>query len=94
MKNAFKRWHPSVRLEPFTPIGEPAQTHEDAWRRYRFVPCDLQARIVIPSDFPPDHAATWLAILPSARLEPVKCTWGEMLSFPAVKRLASILADS
>ena len=94
MKNAFKRWNPSVRLEPFTPIGEPAQTHEAAWRRYRFVPCDLQARIIIPSDFPPDYAATWLAILPSARLEPVKCTWGEMLAFPAVKRLASILSDS
>ena len=94
MKSAFKRWSPDERVEPFTPIGEPAQTHEAAWRRYRFVPCDLKARIIIPSDFPPDSAATWLAILPSARLEPVKCTWGEMLAYPAVKRLASILADS
>ena len=94
MKTAFKRWNPDDRVEPFTPIGEPAQTHDAAWRRYRFVPCDLKARIIIPSDFPQDSAATWLAILPSARLEPVKCTWGEMLAYPAVKRLASIVADS
>ena len=94
MKNAFNRWSPSVRLEPFTPNGEPAQTHEAAWRRYRFVPCNLQARIIIPRDFPPDSAAMWLAILPSARVEDVKCTWAEMLAYPAVKRLASILSDS
>ncbi|MCX6970637.1 MAG: AMP-binding protein [Verrucomicrobia bacterium] len=94
MKSVFKRLNPDDRMEPFTSIGEPARTHEAAWRRYRFVPCDLQARIIIPSDFPPDSAATWLAILPSARIEPVKCTWAEMLAYPAVKRLASILADS
>lgn len=94
MKSVFKRLNPEDRMEPFTSIGEPARTHEAAWRRYRFTPCDLQARIIIPSDFPPDSAATWLAILPAARLEPVKCAWAEMLAYPAVKRLASILADS
>ena len=94
MKNVFRRLNPEARVEPFTPIGEPAQTHEAAWRRYRFVPCALQARIIIPSDFPPDAASAWLAILPSARLEPVKCTWSEMLAYPAVKRLASIISDS
>ena len=94
VKNAFKRWTPGDRLEPFTSIGEPAQTNEAAWRVYRFVPCDLDARIIIPSDFPPDSAANWLEILPSARIEPVKCTWAEMLAYPAVKRLASILSES
>jgi AMP-binding enzyme/Thioesterase domain len=95
MKSVFKRLNPDEdRVEPFTSIGEPAQTHEAAWRRYRFVPCPLQARIIIPSDFAPEAASAWLAILPSARLIPVKCTWAEMLAFPAVKRLASIIADS
>lgn len=94
MKNVFKRWNPEDRLEPFPSIGEPAKTHEEAWRRYRFVPCDLSPRIIIPSDFPPDSAAAWLAILPPARIEPVKCAWGEMLAYPAVKRLASIISDS
>ncbi|MFZ4774792.1 MAG: AMP-binding protein [Terrimicrobiaceae bacterium] len=94
VKNVFKRLSPDNRLEPFTAIGEPARTHEAAWHRYRFVPCDLKARIIVPSDFPQDAAAAWLSILPSARVEPVKCTWAEMLAYPAVKRLASILSGS
>ncbi len=94
VKNVFRRLNPDDRLEPFTAIGEPARTHEAAWHKYRFVPCELQARIIIPSDFPQDAAAAWLAILPSARIEPVKCTWAEMLAYPAVKRLASILSGS
>lgn len=96
VKSAFKRLNSDEdRVEPFTSLGEPAQTHEAAWHRYRFVPCPLlQARIIIPSDFAPDASATWLSILPAARLIPVKCTWAEMLVYPAVKRLASILADA
>ncbi len=94
VKKVFKRLSPDNRLEPFTAIGEPARTHEAAWHRYRFVPCDLKARIIVPSDFPQDAAAAWLSILPSARVEPVKCTWSEMLAYPAVKRLASILSGS
>lgn len=91
MKNALKRWTPDDRMEPFTALGEPARTHEAAWRKYRFIPCDLAARIIVPSDFPSDAAASWLALLPAARIEPVKCTWAEMLAYPAVKRLASLL---
>ena len=94
MKSVFKRLNPESRVEPFSSIGEPARTHEAAWRKYRFVPCNLQARIIVPSDFPPDAAAAWLEILPSARIEPVKCTWAEMLAYPAVKRMASLLSDS
>lgn len=94
VKNVFKRLSPDHPLEPFTAIGEPARTHEAAWHRYRFVPCDLKARIIVPSDFPQDAGAAWLSILPSARVEPVKCTWAEMLTYPAVKRLASILSGS
>jgi pimeloyl-ACP methyl ester carboxylesterase len=95
VKSVFKRLSPDEdRVEPFKAIGEPAQTNEAAWHRYRFVPCSLQARIIVPSDFAPDAAAAWLAILPSARLVPVKCTWTEMLAYPAVKRLASIIADA
>jgi thioesterase domain-containing protein len=94
MKSVFKRLNPESRVEPFSSIGEPARTHEAAWRKYRFVACNLPARIIIPSDFPPDAAAAWLAILPSARIEPVKCTWAEMLAYPAVKRLASIISDT
>ncbi|MFA7345189.1 MAG: AMP-binding protein [Terrimicrobiaceae bacterium] len=94
MKSVFRRLNPEDRIEPFSSIGEPARTHEAAWHRYRFVPCDLEARIIVPSDFPPDAAPAWLEILPSARIEPVKCTWAEMLSYPAVKRLASIVSDS
>lgn len=93
VKNVLKRLNPDDRMEPFTTIGEPARTNETAWHKYRFVPCDLQARIIIPFDFPQDAAATWLTILPSARVEPVKCAWAEMLAYPAVKRLASILSD-
>lgn len=94
VRSVLKRLNPDDRLEPFTAIGEPARTNEAAWHKYRFVPCDLQARIIIPSDFPQDAAANWLTILPSARVEPVKCTWSEMLAYPAVKRLASILSDT
>lgn len=94
MKSVFKRLNPESRVEPFSSIGEPSRTHEAAWRKYRFVACNLPARIIIPSDFPPDAAAAWLAILPSARIEPVKCTWAEMLAYPAVKRLASIISDT
>ena len=94
MKNAFKRWSPDDRVEPFAASGEPARTHLAACHRYRFVPCDLQARIILPSDFPPDSAEAWMAVLPSARMEPVKCAWAEMLAYPSVKRLASIISAS
>ncbi len=93
MKNAFKRLHPPGRIEPFAAIGEPARSHEAAWNCYRFVPCDFRARIIIPSDFPPNAGPAWLDLLPSADVEQVKCTWQEMLAFPAVKRLASLIGS-
>jgi len=93
MKNAFKRLQAPGRIEPFTTIGEPARTHESAWNRYRFVPCDVHARIIIPSDFPPSAGSAWLDLLPSADVEQIKCTWAEMLAFPAVKRLASLIGN-
>lgn len=92
MKNAFKRLSAEDRIEPFSALGEPARTHLAACFRYRFTPRDLRARIILPSDFSSDAADAWRAILPSARVEFVKCAWAEMLSFPSVKRLASILS--
>lgn len=93
VKNVFKRLNSDEPLEPFDLDVEPSRTHDGAWQRYRFVPADLRATIIIPSDFALDAPAAWLALLPSARIEPVKCAWAEMLRFPAVKRLASILGD-
>lgn len=91
MKSVLKRLNPSERVEPFAAPGEPARTHEAAWSRYRFIPFDIHARIILPSDFPPDAGAAWIDVLPSADIDLVKCTWAEMLSFPAVKRIASLL---
>ncbi len=90
-KSAFKRLSAPGQMEPHASKSEPALSHESAWRKYQFEPTSLTARIVIPSDFPPDAGANWLSVLPDARIEPVKCRWDEMLAFPAVKRLASIL---
>ena len=91
MKSAFKRLSAPVRMEPHAAANEPYASHEAAWKKYQFLPGSIAARIVLPSDFPPDGAANWLAALPEARIVPVKCRWDEMLAFPAVKRLASIL---
>ena len=94
MKGAFKRLSAPVLMEPRPAKDEPSLTHETAWRKFRFAACNIAARIVLPSDFPPDAAANWLSVLPAARIEPVKCRWEEMLSFPAVKRLASIINNA
>lgn len=91
IKSAFKRLSSPGPMEPHPARSEPALSHEAAWRKYQFEPASLTAQIVIPSDFPPDAGANWLSVLPDARIEPVKCRWDEMLTFPAVKRLASIL---
>jgi len=91
VKDAFKRLSTPERMEPRAATDEPSASHESAWKKYRFRPGPIAARIVLPSDFPPDGAAKWLAVLPAARITPVKCRWGEMLGFPAVKRLAAIL---
>ncbi len=93
MKNAFKRLNTVPRIEPFAAMGETARTHESAWARYRFIPADIPARIIIPADFPADAAQLWLDMLPQAEIELVKCNWAEMLSFPAVKRLASLIGS-
>lgn len=93
LMSSLKRLSAPERMEPLMPAGDPAATHEAAWRKFRFARADIAARIILPADFPPDAAANWLAILPGARVQPVKCPWDEMLAFPAVKRLASILAS-
>ena len=91
MKNAFKRLSTPEKMEPHASPGEPASIHETAWKKYHFSHSNIGARIVLPSDFSPDGAANWLALLPNARIVPVRCRWDEMLAFPAVKRLASII---
>lgn len=93
VKSAFKRLNTVPQIEPFSAIGEPARTHESAWLRYRFLPAKIRARIIIPSDFPADAGQLWLDTLPDADVEQVKCNWAEMLAFPAVKRLASLIGN-
>ena len=93
VKNAFKRLNTNQRIEPFAAMGEAARAHESAWARYRYIPTDIHARIIIPSDFSADAAQLWLDTLPQAEIEQVKCNWAEMLSFPAVKRLASLIGN-
>ena len=91
VKSAFKRLSAPERMEPHADPGEPASIHEAAWKKYHCTYGNFTARIILPSDFSPDGAANWVTILPDATIVQVKCHWDEMLSFPAVKRLASIL---
>lgn len=93
MKNAFKRTSAPIRMEPSTASSTVAQRHEAILKVYRFSTCDLPATIVLPSDLA-DSSLAWQEILPSATVEITRSVWADMLSIPAVKRLASILNTS
>jgi hypothetical protein len=90
MKKTFKRSVPTSRIEP-----QPASTavgvrHESILKNYRFPVCDIPATIILPADLS-ESTDAWQEILPSAAVEITRSSWAEMLSTPAVKRIASIL---
>ena len=92
MKKAFKRTATPARMEPRTPSNAAAARHEAILKNYRFPACDIPATIVLPADLA-ESSAPWQELLPGAAVEITRSSWSEMLSTPAVKRVASILAD-
>lgn len=92
-RSAIQRVSVQRPIEPGVPSGPLAVLHEGAARRYKHAPVGLSAEIVVPSDFPDDVLKTWQDVLPDAGIQPMKCVWQDMLSAPAVKRLAAILAE-
>lgn len=91
VKNTLKQLVNVDRMEPYPASNEPALTHKAVWRQYRFISCDLSAQIVLPSNFSHEAVNTWQEILPQSTIHTMKCEWHDMLTFPAVKRLASII---
>jgi hypothetical protein len=51
---------------------------------------DIPVTVILPADFS-ESTDAWQDILPGAAVEITRSSWAEMLSTPAVKRLASIL---
>jgi hypothetical protein len=92
MKKAFKRSAAPARMEPRPPSNAAAARHEAILKNYRFPACDIPATIVLPADLA-ESSAPWQELLPGAAVEITRSSWSEMLSTPAVKRVASILAD-
>jgi pimeloyl-ACP methyl ester carboxylesterase len=93
VKSAMSRFSASQPIEPGDLSSGASSVHDAAWRRYRFVSSDIAADVVLPSDFPPEAIDAWQDLLPDAAIEPVTCVWSEMLTFPSVKRLASLLDE-
>lgn len=91
MRKAIKRFSQGGPIEPPRFRGGAFTAHEALLRRYRFLNQDLEAEVIVPSDFTPEMIAAWQDLMPDAGVETTKCTWEEMLDFPGVKRLASII---
>jgi thioesterase domain-containing protein len=92
MKKVFMRTATASRMEPLAPSSAAAMRHEAILKNYRFPTCDIPATIVLPADLA-ESSAPWQELLPSAAVEITRSSWSEMLSTPAVKRVASILAE-
>ena len=90
MKKALKRSATTSRMEPRPASTATATQHESILKNYRFAVCDIPATIVLPADLS-ESTEAWQEILPGAALEITRSSWAEMLSTPAVKRIASIL---
>ena len=90
MKKALKRSAPTFRMEPQPPSTAVAVRHESIFKNYRFPVCDIPATIILPADLS-ESTDAWQDILPGAAVEITRSSWAEMLSSPAVKRIASIL---
>jgi thioesterase domain-containing protein len=91
VKKALKKTSYSPKMEPASAFSETAMRHESAWKKYRFPVSAFSATLVLPSDMPFEAVDVWREFLPNVLFEPVKSTWRDMLSHPAVKRIASIL---
>jgi thioesterase domain-containing protein len=90
MKKALKRSTPVLRMEPHSVSTVVSTRHESILKNYRFSACDIPAIIILPADLA-ESTDAWQEILPSASVEITRSSWADMLSTPAVKRVASIL---
>jgi hypothetical protein len=90
MKKALKRSTPVLRMEPHSVSTVVSTRHELLFNNYRFSACDIPAIIILPADLA-ESTDAWQEILPSASVEITRSSWADMLSTPAVKRVASIL---
>jgi hypothetical protein len=90
MKKALKRSGPISRMEPKPASTAVGMRHELILKNYRFPVCDIPATVILPADLS-EATDAWQEILPSAAVEITRSSWAEMLSTPAVKRIASIL---
>jgi thioesterase domain-containing protein len=90
MKKALKRSAPASRMEPQPASTAAAVRHESILKNYRFPVCDIPATVILPSDLS-ESIDAWQEALPSASIEITRSAWSEMLSTPAVKRIASLL---
>lgn len=93
MRNALKLLSEGEEIEPGPLSGETAAVHTALWKKYRILPMDLAAELIIPSDFSKETIAAWISLVPGVTVEPVKYAWRDMLSFPAVKRIAALIED-
>jgi pimeloyl-ACP methyl ester carboxylesterase len=93
MKKALKRSAPVLRMEPQSASTAVSARHESILKNYRFSACDIPAIIILPADLA-ESTEAWQEILPSASVEITRSSWADMLSIPAVKRVASILNNS
>lgn len=94
MKRVFKKSSPIERMEPLPPRTETAVRHEMAWKNYRLPACQVPATCVLGVDVPVEIAASWQEVLPHVTIEFTKSNSADMLSYPAVKRIASIINSS
>jgi hypothetical protein len=77
-------------MEPKPASTAVGMRHELILKNYRFPVCDIPATVILPADLS-EATDAWQEILPSAAVEITRSSWAEMLSTPAVKRIASIL---
>ena len=77
-------------MQPEDATSGVAARHEVILKQYRFSSCDISATIIWPADLS-ESTDAWQDILPGAAVEITRASWAEMLSTPAVKRIASIL---
>ncbi len=91
VKKALKRFSAIERIEPLPFVDDTAIRHETAWRDYRFTATEIPATIVLPADVAQEFTPGWRELLSNAHIEITRAAWRDMLAFPAVKRVASIL---
>lgn len=94
MKRVFKKSPATERMEPLPPRTETAVRHEMAWKNYRLPACQVPATCVLGVDVPVEIATSWKEVLPNVTIEFTKSNSADMLSNPAVKRVASIINSS